>query len=117
MSRDEIESAELRAAVLCTPQARASKEATLAALAQLKAKPTVGKKVPVPMADGGTSQEDLGTFWTNMRPNFGPEPSRATTTLSDGEKKALLQIAWVQEEAAELAAKAAAMTEARAADT
>mgnify|MGYP007129162990 CR=1 FL=1 len=117
MSRDEIESVELRAAVLCTPQARASKEAKLAELAQLKAKPTVGEKVPVPMADGGTSQEDLGKFWSCIRPHFGPEPSRATTTLSDGEKKALLQIAWVQEEAAELAAKAAAMTEARAADT
>ena len=110
MSRDEIESVELRAAVLCTPQARASKEAKLAELAQLKARPTVGKKVPVPMADGGTSQEDLGTFWTNMRPNFGPEPSRATTKLSDDEKKALLQIAWVREEAA-------GMTEARAAET
>mmetsp|Transcript_45128 Transcript_45128/g.139023 ORF Transcript_45128/g.139023 Transcript_45128/m.139023 type:complete len:111 (-) Transcript_45128:19-351(-) len=110
MSRDEIESVELRAAVLCTPQARASKEAKLAELAQLKAKPTARKKVPVPMADGGTSQEDLGTFWTNMRPNFGPEPSRATTKLSDDEKKALLQIAWVREEAA-------GMTEARAAET
>ena len=110
MSRDEIESVELRAAVLCTPQARASKKEKLAELAQLKAKPTAGKKVPVPMADGGTSQEDLGTFWTNMRPNFGPEPSRATTKLSDDEKKALLQIAWVREEAA-------GMTEARAAET
>ena len=110
MSRDEIESVELRASVLCTPQARASKKEKLAELAQLKAKPTAYKKVPVPMADGGTSQEDLGKFWSNMRPHFGPEPSRATTTLSDGEKKALLQIAWVQEEAA-------GMTEARAADT
>ena len=110
MSRDEIESVELRAAVLCTPQARASKEAKLAELAQLKAKPTAGKKVPVPMADGGTSQEDLGKFWSTLRPNFGPEPSRATTKLSDDEKKALLQIAWVREEAA-------GMTEARAADT
>ena len=62
------------------------------------------------MADGGTSQEDLGTFWKNMRPHFGPEPRRATTKLSDDEKKALLQIAWVREEAA-------GMTEARAAET
>ena len=110
MSRDEIESVELRAAVLCTPQARASKDEKLAELAQLKAKPTAGKKVPVPMADGGTSQEDLGKLWSDIRPNFGPEPSRATRKLSDGAKKALLQIAWVQEEAA-------GMTEARAADT
>ena len=110
MSRDEIESIELRAAVLCTPQGRASKEDKLAELAQLKAKPTVGKKVPVPMAGGGTSEEDLGKFWKNMRPHFGPEPRRATTKLSDDEKKALLQIAWVREEAA-------GMTEARAAKT
>ena len=110
MSRDEIESVELRAAVLCTPQVRASKEAKLAELAQLKAKPTVGKKVPVPMADGGTSQEDLGKFWSCIRPHFGPEPSRATTKLSDEEKKPLLQVAWVQEDAA-------GMTEARVAET
>ena len=37
MSRDEIESVELRASVLCTPQARASKKEKLAELAQLKA--------------------------------------------------------------------------------
>ena len=111
MSRDEIESIELRAAVLCTPQGRASKEDKLAELAQLKAKPTEGKKVLVPMAGGGTSEEDLGNFWRkNLRLNFGPDPSRARTKLSDDEKKALLQIAWVREEAA-------GMTEARAAET
>ena len=110
MSRDEIESVELRASVLCTPQARASKKEKLAELAQLKAKPTEGKKVLVPMAGGGTSQEDLGIFWRKIRPHFGPEPSRATTKLSDEEKKPLLQVAWVQEDAA-------GMTEARVAET
>ena len=66
--------------------------------------------VPVLMAGGGTSEKDLGNFWKNMRPHFGPDPSRATTKLSDDEKKALLQIAWIREEAA-------GMTEARAAKT
>ena len=66
--------------------------------------------MPVLMAGGGTSEEDLGRFWNNMRPHFGPDPSRARIKLSDDEKKALLQIAWIQKEAA-------GMTEARAAKT
>ena len=76
------------------------------ALAKLSKKPKRKQKVAVRCASGEEAQVDLEVFWNNIRPNFGPEPGRAGTKLSEAEKEPLLGVDWVQAEADKLKALA-----------
>ena len=62
------------------------------ALTKLSVKPTQKKEVPVRRAKGGEMQVDLGGFWNNIRPNFGPDPEKANTQLSEEQKNTLLGV-------------------------
>ena len=55
-------------------------------------------QVAVPCASGKEAQEDLGRFWDNIRLNFGLEPDKANTKLSEEEKEPLLGVDWVKAE-------------------
>jgi len=77
---------------------KATKVDKLAALAKLNAKPRRRVKVAVACASGGESLEDLGSFWNNIRANFGPDPARAHVKLTEAEMAPLRQLAWVMQE-------------------
>ena len=80
------------------PEVRALKTEKIEELTKLSAKPTVKVKVPVRCASGKEAEEDLGTFWNSIRLNFGPDPGRAKTKLSEAEKEPLLGVDWVKAE-------------------
>ena len=78
----------MEAMALNAPEVRATKE-KLAALAALSEKPKRGKKVAVhahqERGAGGPRQ-----LLERIRQNFGPNPDKANTNLSEEEKKPLL---------------------------
>ena len=80
------------------PEARATKAEKVKALTELSDKPKNNVKVAVRCASGEEAQEDLGVFWKNIRPNFGPDPGRASTGLSEEERNTLSRVDWVKAE-------------------
>ncbi|ACO69012.1 predicted protein [Micromonas commoda] len=110
--KKEVEKMEAKA--LNAPEVRATKEDKLAALAALSQKPKVREEVEMKCASGEVAQEDLGMFWDRVRLNFGPNPDKAGTNLSDEEKKKLLAVEWVRKEVEKMKAMASNAPEVRA---
>jgi superfamily II DNA or RNA helicase len=94
----KLEAEKMAADAAKETEVTAEKADKIAALAELSEKPRYQEKMPVPCASGGVAQVDLCVFWYSIRNNFGPEPDRAASKLSEEEKQTLLAKKWVKED-------------------